>query len=52
MTDKSKVLGGLILGVDLDGARADFYVRMREIAAEWFEHPADELTADVRLETE
>jgi 5'(3')-deoxyribonucleotidase len=35
---------GLILGVDLDGVCADFYRRMREIAAEWFERPLDELT--------
>ena len=30
-------LEGLIVGVDLDGVCADFYGRMREIAAEWFE---------------
>jgi len=47
MTDKSKVLDGLILGVDLDGVCADFYARMREIAAEWFERPLHELTTDV-----
>ena len=35
---------GLILGVDLDGVCADFYGRMREIAAEWFERPLSELT--------
>jgi 5'(3')-deoxyribonucleotidase len=35
---------GLILGVDLDGVCADFYRRMREIAAEWFERPLHELT--------
>ncbi|HWO72726.1 MAG TPA: 5'-nucleotidase [Dehalococcoidia bacterium] len=35
---------GLILGVDLDGVCADFYGRMREIAAEWFERPLEELT--------
>src|SRR5690554_4476174 len=35
---------GLILGVDLDGVCADFYARMREIAAEWFERDIDELT--------
>jgi len=39
-----KDLEGLILGVDLDGVCADFYARMREIAAEWFERPLDELT--------
>jgi hypothetical protein len=32
-------LEGLILGVDLDGVCADFYARMREVAAEWFERP-------------
>jgi 5'(3')-deoxyribonucleotidase len=35
---------GLILGVDLDGVCADFYGRMREIAAEWFERPLEEMT--------
>jgi 5'(3')-deoxyribonucleotidase len=43
----AKVLEGLILGVDLDGVCADFYTRMREIAAEWFERPIEELTQDV-----
>jgi 5'(3')-deoxyribonucleotidase len=36
-----------IIGVDLDGVCADFYARMREIAAEWFECGLDELTAEV-----
>jgi len=27
----------LIIGVDLDGVCSDFYGRMREVAAEWFE---------------
>ncbi len=40
-------LGGLIIGVDLDGVCADFYGRMREIAAEWFERPVDELPVEV-----
>ena len=40
-------LRGLILGVDLDGVCADFYRRMREIAAEWFERPVEELPLDV-----
>src|SRR5690606_20580760 len=35
---------GLILGVDLDGVCGDFYSRMREIAAEWFDRPLAELT--------
>jgi len=42
-----KVLDGLIPGVDLDGVCADFYTRMREIAAEWFERALEELTQDV-----
>src|ERR1700733_2340612 len=29
--------GAIFLGVDLDGVCANFYARMREIAAEWFE---------------
>jgi 5'(3')-deoxyribonucleotidase len=37
----------IVLGVDLDGVCADFYGRMREIAAEWFERRVDELTEDV-----
>jgi 5'(3')-deoxyribonucleotidase len=40
-------LDGLILGVDLDGVCADFYTRIREIAAEWFERREEDLTADV-----
>ena len=39
--------GQIVLGVDLDGVCADFYGRMREIAAEWFERPINELTSDV-----
>lgn len=38
---------GIVLGVDLDGVCADFYGRMREIAAEWLERPLDELTPNV-----
>ena len=38
---------GLILGVDLDGVCADFYRRMREVAAEWFERDLSELPEDV-----
>jgi 5'(3')-deoxyribonucleotidase len=37
----------IVLGVDLDGVCADFYSRMREVAAEWFERPIEELTTDV-----
>jgi 5'(3')-deoxyribonucleotidase len=44
MTTGSKKI---VLGVDLDGVCADFYVRMREIASEWFERPLETLTADV-----
>lgn len=36
-----------VLGVDLDGVCANFYQRMREIAAEWFEKELDELPLDV-----
>lgn len=38
---------GTVLGVDLDGVCADFYGRMREIAAEWLEKDIDDLTKDV-----
>jgi 5'(3')-deoxyribonucleotidase len=38
---------GIILGVDLDGVCADFYARIREIAAEWFERDISTLTQDV-----
>lgn len=37
----------VIIGVDLDGVCSDFYGRMREIAAEWFERDVEELTPDV-----
>jgi 5'(3')-deoxyribonucleotidase len=40
-------LKDLIIGVDLDGVCSDFYGRMREVAAEWFERPIDELTTAV-----
>jgi 5'(3')-deoxyribonucleotidase len=40
-------LDGLILGVDLDGVCADFYGKMREVAAEWQERPVDELPTNV-----
>jgi beta-phosphoglucomutase-like phosphatase (HAD superfamily) len=43
-------LDGTIIGVDLDGVCSDFYGRMREIAAEWFERPLDDLTTDVSYE--
>lgn len=38
---------GTIIGVDLDGVCSDFYGRMREIAAEWFERNLEELTTEV-----
>jgi 5'(3')-deoxyribonucleotidase len=37
----------IVLGVDLDGVCADFYGRMKQVAAECFERPVDELTEDV-----
>lgn len=37
----------VVLGIDLDGVVADFYARMREIAAEWFEVELERLPADV-----
>jgi beta-phosphoglucomutase-like phosphatase (HAD superfamily) len=40
----------MIIGVDLDGVCADFYARMREIAAEWFEREIGELPAAVSYE--
>ena len=36
-----------VIGVDLDGVCADFYGRMRHIAAEWFELPVESLTTEV-----
>lgn len=36
--------GVIVLGIDLDGVCADFYARMREIAAEWFEVDIKTLT--------
>jgi 5'(3')-deoxyribonucleotidase len=39
--------GQIVLGVDLDGVCADFYERMREVAAEWFEVDVSTLTCDV-----
>jgi 5'(3')-deoxyribonucleotidase len=42
-----KPLAGLILGVDLPGVCANFYGKMREIAAEWFECHLANLTPDV-----
>ena len=40
-------LDGKIIGVDLDGVCSDFYGRMREIAAEWFECQLDDLPTEV-----
>jgi beta-phosphoglucomutase-like phosphatase (HAD superfamily) len=40
-------VAGTIVGVDLDGVCSDFYGRMREIAAEWFECQIDDLTPEV-----
>jgi 5'(3')-deoxyribonucleotidase len=36
-----------VLGIDLDGVVADFYARMREIAAEWRGVPLDDLNRSV-----
>jgi hypothetical protein len=38
---------GKIIGVDLDGVCSDFYGRMREIAAEWFERKVEDLNPEV-----
>jgi len=43
MPEKPKI----VVGVDLDGVCADFYGRMREIAAEWLEKPLEELPEEV-----
>ena len=37
----------IVIGVDLDGVCADFYGRMRQIAAEWFERPIEELSTEI-----
>ena len=37
----------MVLGVDLDGVCADFYQRMREITAEWFEVDVETLPTEV-----
>lgn len=37
----------LTLGIDLDGVCADFYGRMREIAAEWLERDINDLPTEV-----
>jgi 5'' nucleotidase, deoxy (Pyrimidine), cytosolic type C protein (NT5C). len=47
MTVNTNSLEGVIIGVDLDGVCSDFFRIMREVAAEWFERPIDELTTDV-----
>jgi 5'(3')-deoxyribonucleotidase len=39
--------GQIVLGIDLDGVCADFYTRIRELAAEWFECTLDDLTPEV-----
>jgi 5'(3')-deoxyribonucleotidase len=36
-----------VLGLDLDGVCADFYSKMREIAAEWSGRPIDDLPEEV-----
>ena len=37
----------VVLAVDLDGVCADFYGRMRAIAAEWFEREVEDLPTEV-----
>jgi 5'(3')-deoxyribonucleotidase len=37
----------IVLGIDLDGVCADFYSRMREVAAEWFERPLSQFPENV-----
>src|SRR5690349_25003750 len=39
--------GQVVLGVDLDGVCADFYGRIRDVAAEWFEKRPRDLTRNV-----
>jgi len=39
----------LVFGVDLDGVVADFYKRMREIAAEWYEKPLETMSPKITL---
>jgi 5'(3')-deoxyribonucleotidase len=46
-TVEKSTLAGIVLGVDLDGVCADFYARMREIAAEWFERRLKDLPREV-----
>jgi hypothetical protein len=36
-----------ILGLDLDGVCADYYARIREVAAEWTDRALRELTTDI-----
>lgn len=40
-------VNAIVIGVDLDGVCADFYTRMRAIAAEWFEVPIEKLPTRV-----
>jgi 5'(3')-deoxyribonucleotidase len=40
-------IGNVVLGVDLDGVCADFYARIRVIAAEWLEQPLESLPVEV-----
>src|SRR5688572_3238424 len=39
--------GPFVLGVDLDGVVADFYAKIREVAAEWMAVPFESLTEEV-----
>lgn len=39
--------GHFVLGLDLDGVCADYWERMREIAAVWFDKPIEDMTREV-----
>jgi 5' nucleotidase, deoxy (Pyrimidine), cytosolic type C protein (NT5C) len=47
MAVNTNSLEGVIIGADLDGVCSDFFRIMREVAAEWFERPIDELPTEV-----
>jgi 5'(3')-deoxyribonucleotidase len=47
LAEKTMDINKAVVAVDLDGVCADFYGRMREIVAEWFERDVNELPLDV-----